>query len=100
MFSATIPRDVVNLVRQTMRPGFHFAKCVNEDEEPTHQRIPQKMVMVNGFENNIPAVYELVLKEQAKAQSGGARPFKAIIYFNSTAEVTLAASVFYKLSGG
>ncbi|RAR01804.1 dead-domain-containing protein [Stemphylium lycopersici] len=100
MFSATIPRDVVNLVRQTMRPGFHFAKCVNEDEEPTHQRIPQNMVMVNGFENNMPAIYELILREQAKAQSGGARPFKAIIYFNSTAEVTLAASVFYKLSGG
>ena len=100
MFSATIPRDVVNLVRQTMRPGFHFAKCVSEDEEPTHERVPQKMVMVAGFENNIPALYELVLKEHQKFQANGGRPFKAIIYFNSTAEVTLASSVFYKLSGG
>ncbi|EUC36747.1 hypothetical protein COCCADRAFT_87326 [Bipolaris zeicola 26-R-13] len=100
MFSATIPRDVVNLVRQTMRPGFHFAKCVSEDEEPTHARIPQKMVMVTGFENNIPALYELVLQQHQKAQASGGRPFKAIIYFNSTAEVTLASSVFYKLSGG
>ena len=35
MFSATIPREVVGLVRATMRPGFHFAKCVDENEEPT-----------------------------------------------------------------
>ncbi|CAN9370398.1 unnamed protein product [Alternaria alternata] len=100
MFSATIPREVVGLVRATMRPGFHFAKCVDENEEPTHQRIPQKYVNLAGFENIMPALYELVLQEQQKAQSGDSRPFKAIVYFNSTAEVTLAASVFYKLGGG
>jgi ATP-dependent RNA helicase MSS116 len=100
MFSATVPRDVVDLVRKTLRPGFHFAKCVNEDEEPTHKRVPQKYVNVAGFENIIPSLYELVLREQSSANSGESRPFKAILYFNSTAEVTLAASVFYKLSGG
>ena len=100
MFSATIPRDVVNLVRQTMRPGFHFAKCVDEDEEPTHQRVPQNYVNLAGFENIMPTLYELVLSQHRAAESGDARPFKAIIYFNSTAEVTLAASVFYKLGGG
>ncbi|KAF2704618.1 DEAD-domain-containing protein [Pleomassaria siparia CBS 279.74] len=100
MFSATVPRDVVKLVRTTMKPGFHFAKCVNDDEEPTHHRIVQKVVNVNGFENLMPAAYELVLREFQAAKSGGARPFKAILYFNSTAEVNLAASVFNKLSGG
>lgn len=100
MFSATVPRDVVDLVRKTLRPGFHFAKCVSEDEEPTHQRVPQKYVNVAGFENIMPSLYELVLREHQASRSGESRPFKAIIYFNSTAEVTLAASVFYKLSGG
>ncbi|KAH7350458.1 P-loop containing nucleoside triphosphate hydrolase protein [Pyrenochaeta sp. MPI-SDFR-AT-0127] len=100
MFSATIPRDVVDLVRKTMRPGFHFAKCVSEDEEPTHQRIPQKFVNLAGFENIMPSLYELVTQQHQLAKSGEARPFKAIVYFNSTAEVTLASSVFYKLSGG
>ncbi|KAF1956974.1 DEAD-domain-containing protein [Byssothecium circinans] len=100
MFSATIPRDVVNLVRRTLRPGFHFAKCVSEDEEPTHNRIPQKMVQVQGFENIMPTLYELILRKHTNPQERDGRPFKAIVYFNSTAEVTLAASVFYKLSGG
>jgi ATP-dependent RNA helicase MSS116 len=100
MFSATVPRDVVELVRKTLRPGFHFAKCVSEDEEPTHQRVPQKFVNLTGFENIMPSLYELILKGHQAANAGEARPFKAIAYFNSTAEVTLAASVMYKLSGG
>lgn len=100
MFSATVPRDVVELVRRTLRPGFHFARCVNEEEEPTHARVPQKQVMVAGFENIMPSLYELILKKQQNAMAGDASPFKAIIYFNSTAEVTLAASVFYKIAGG
>jgi ATP-dependent RNA helicase MSS116 len=100
MFSATVPRDVVDLVRRTLKPGFHYAKCVSDDEEPTHQRIPQKVVHLAGFENIMPALYELVIREMKEAKLGNAPPFKAIIYFNSTAEVTLASSVFYKLSGG
>ncbi|KAL1594549.1 hypothetical protein SLS60_010309 [Paraconiothyrium brasiliense] len=100
MFSATLSREVVDLVRSTMRPGFHFAKCVDENEAPTHERVPQKLVGLQGFENMTPALYELVLREHQKGQSPDGRPFKAIVYFNSTAEVTLAASVFYKLAGG
>jgi len=98
MFSATIPRDVVHLVRQTMRPGFHFAKCVDENEEPTHQRVPQKYINAHGFENITPTLYELMQRSFAAGFSGEGRPFKAIVYFNSTAEVRLAASVFYKLT--
>ena len=100
MFSATLSREVVELVRRTMRPGFHFAQCVNANEEPTHDRVPQKLVQLQGFENITPTLYELILREYQKGQSGDSRPFKAIVYFNSTAEVTLASSVFYKLSGG
>lgn len=100
MFSATVARGVVDLVRRTLKPGFHFAKCVNDDEEPTHQRIPQKVVHLAGFENTMPALYELILRETQKSKAGNSRPFKAIVYFNSTAEVTLASSVFYKLAGG
>ncbi len=98
MFSATIPRNVVDLVRKTMRPGFHFAKCVNEDEQPTHERVPQNLVNLAGFENIMPTLYELILQQRQLAESEGARPFKALVYFNSTAEVTLASSVFYKLN--
>jgi ATP-dependent RNA helicase MSS116 len=100
MFSATIAREVVDLVRRTLKPGFHFAKCVDENEEPTHARVPQKVVHVAGFENIMPSLYELCQNEVAKAKRGESPPFKAIVYFNSTSEVRLGASVFFKLGGG
>jgi ATP-dependent RNA helicase MSS116 len=100
MFSATLSREVVDIVRKTLKPGFHFAQCVDQEEAPTHDRVPQKVVHMNGFENIMPVIYEMILRELQNAKAGVGRPFKAIVYFNSTAEVTLAASVYYKLSGG
>lgn len=97
MFSATIPKEVVNLVRSTLKPGFQFVKCVREDEEPTHARVPQKMVAIGGFENSLPTLVEICQKGIENSRNEGARPFKAIVYYNSTAEVTLAASTLQGL---
>lgn len=98
MFSATVPREVVQLVQSTLKPGFQFVKTVREGEEPTHTRVPQKIVSVNGFENYMPTLAELCTKEIEKYSSGASdRPFKAIVYFNSTAEVTLATSTMRNL---
>ncbi|KAF2458609.1 P-loop containing nucleoside triphosphate hydrolase protein [Lineolata rhizophorae] len=90
MFSATIPPEVVDMVRSTMRPGFHFIKCVRDDEAPTHERVPQKVVFARGFENRMPALLELCVREYGRRKQSGEKPFKAIVYFNSTAEVNLA----------
>ncbi|KAI7371749.1 DEAD-domain-containing protein [Hortaea werneckii] len=97
MFSATVPREVVDLVRSTLKPGFQFVKCVNEDEQPTHERVPQRIVQVQGFENKLPALAELVQRGIEASKQPGGRPFKAIVYYNSTAEVTLAAAALKAL---
>ncbi|KAK0789903.1 hypothetical protein LTR75_012189 [Friedmanniomyces endolithicus] len=97
MFSATVPREVVDLVRTTLKPGFQFVKTVRDDEEPTHARVPQRMVTVHGFENKTPALVELIGKAVEASKEPGGVPFKAIIYFNSTAEVTLASSMLRNL---
>lgn len=97
MFSATVPNEVQRLVSQTLRPGFDFVKTVRDDEEPTHARVPQHLVTVNGLENTVPAIVELCKNAIAEAQQPDARPFKAIIYFNSTAEVTLASAALTAL---
>lgn len=97
MFSATVPREVVSIVRSTLKPGFQFVKCVRDDEEPTHERIPQRIVTTNGFENAIPTLTELCDREIQKGQQPGNRPFKAIVYFGATAEVSLATSALLKL---
>jgi len=88
MFSATIPQDVVDIVRQTLRKDFRFVKCVREDEVPTHERVKQKIVRLEGMENTFPALVELGSRLIEEGKQPGARPFKAIVYFNSTAETT------------
>ena len=97
MFSATIPKEVVTLVRSTLKPGFQYVKCVQDDEDPTHQQVRQHLVTVKGFENALPALVELCAQNVEASQAPGARPFKAIVYFNSTAEVALANSALSAL---
>ncbi|EEA26402.1 hypothetical protein TMatcc_005330 [Talaromyces marneffei ATCC 18224] len=95
MFSATVPREVMGMVRKSMKPGFHFIKTVDENDVPTHLRVPQKMVFLRGFENGYPAIVEILKKymDQAAADST-MRPMKAIVYFNTTVEVQLANEAF------
>lgn len=99
MFSATVPREVVSLVRQTLRPDFKFIRTVDPDEAPTHERIPQKVAFLRGMSNQMPVLVELALQaiERHRADPENVLPFKAIVYFSSTNEVALAAQVFNNL---
>ena len=97
MFSATIPQEVVQLVRQMLNPNFQFVRCVSQDDVPTHEKVTQKVVHVHALENVLPSLLELCQREIQAAETGNGKPFKAIVFFNSTAEVTLAASVFQNL---
>jgi ATP-dependent RNA helicase MSS116 len=97
MFSATVPNEVQRLVKQTLRPGYDFVKTVRDDEEPTHTRVPQYLVNVKGLENTVPAIVELCKNAITEAQQPDGRPFKAIVYFNSTAEVTLVSAALTEL---
>lgn len=92
LFSATVPQEVMQIVRQTMKPDFKFVRTVAEGAPETHERVPQMVVNVGGFENIIPAVVELCKRETEQNKK-----FKAIIYFNATADVTLAYQIFRNL---
>ncbi|CAI7599029.1 unnamed protein product [Penicillium glandicola] len=95
MFSATVPREVMQMVRQTLKPNFTHVNTVREDEVPTHVRVPQKLIYTRGLENNLPALLELAQNWQARRDNGEElRPFKAIAYFNSTAETKVSADAF------
>ena len=99
MFSATVPKEVVGLVRQILRPDFKFIRTVDPDESPTHERIPQYVSLLNGLENQLPVILELATRSIAehRADPQNVLPFKAIVYFGSTSEVALACEVFQKL---
>lgn len=102
LFSATMPREVMHLVRSTLKPDFEFVQAVKEGDIATHEKIPQKIVITPGIENFMPALLELAKREIARyeAKEEGAKPFKAIVYFTSTANVNLAHDIFSGLRGG
>ena len=102
LFSATIPREVMHLVRHTLKPDFHFVQTVQEGELATHEKVPQKIVTAIAIENYMPTLFELCkrqVEKAARAHSAGeeVKPFKAIVYFMSTANVELSARIFENL---
>ncbi len=100
LYSATVPREVLQVVRRIMKPDFQFVRTVQEGEQQTHEKVSQKLVNVGGFENIMPALVELCKREisgQAGTTGVPARPFKAIVYFGATSDVVLANAVFRNL---
>jgi ATP-dependent RNA helicase MSS116 len=102
LFSATVPREVMYLVRKTLKPDFQFVQTVQEGEQATHEKIPQKLIKVPSFENVMPTLLEFCKREieaskRAEMEGVNAKPFKAIVYFSSTANAILAANIFSNL---
>jgi ATP-dependent RNA helicase MSS116, mitochondrial len=93
LFSATISHEVVDLVRHTLQPGFKFVQCVDPNEELTHQNVKQQLALLPGFENRVPALLELIDREIRNSEEPGARPFKAMVFYNATSETQFAAEV-------
>ncbi|SPN99648.1 related to dead-box protein precursor CYT-19 [Cephalotrichum gorgonifer] len=95
LFSATIPSNVVHLAKAMVRQDqFEFVQTIKGDDAPTHARIPQNIAICKSMINLFPTLYELLDREMAKAAADpGARPFKAIIYFGTTAMVETAVAL-------
>ncbi|KAF8540364.1 P-loop containing nucleoside triphosphate hydrolase protein [Trichophaea hybrida] len=93
VFSATMPQKVLEMVRRTLRPDYKFLKMVDKGEAAVHDRIKQHLVSCRGFENILPAVYELAADEVEKT-AGPKEHFKAIVFFPTTKFAALAAATF------
>lgn len=97
MFSATVPREILSLVQSIMKPGYEFVQTIQPGEAQTHERVPQHVVQTAGFENMVPALLELVSREVQRPRGDDEMPFKAIVFFNASAEATLAQDIFRHL---
>lgn len=97
LYSATVPREVMGMVQETLKPNYKFIKTVKEGELQTHQKVAQKVVSVRAYQNALPALVELCSKALTESTE---TPFKAIVFFSATAEAALAYEVFSCLRGG
>lgn len=97
LFSATIPKDVVQIARVYVdAKNFQFVQTIKADEAPTHEKVPQHIVPVEGFEQLVPTILEIV--EKAQAGEHGPDPVKVMCFFNNTAVVKLMDETFQYLS--
>lgn len=65
LFSATVPKEVMHLVRKTLKPDFQFIQTVKEGELATHEKVPQNIVITPGIENWMPALVDMAKKNQS-----------------------------------
>lgn len=101
LVSATIPDNVIRLARSMVRPDdFEFVQTIPENESLTHDKIPQHIVTCGGWLNVFPSLFELIEREIEKTKDNPeARPFKAIVYFNTTSLVELATDLSRQMLG-
>ncbi|KAK2005576.1 DEAD/DEAH box helicase [Colletotrichum eremochloae] len=95
LFSATIPKNVVALARQWVRPdNFDFIQTISENEVLTHDKVPQHMVQCRSWANVVPALYELIEKEiEKRSNNPDLQPFKALVFLPTSHFVDLVSAV-------
>ncbi|KAF4975820.1 hypothetical protein FZEAL_7439 [Fusarium zealandicum] len=98
LVSATIPDTVIRLARTMVRPNdFEFVQTIPENESLTHDKVPQHILPVSGWSNVFPSLFELMDREAATAREDPSLlPFKAIVYFNTTAMVELSGELSFQ----
>ncbi|EFW99056.1 dead box RNA helicase [Grosmannia clavigera kw1407] len=101
LFSATLPKNVISLARTYVDPtNFQFVQTIDANDSPTHEKVPQHIVEVKGYENIYPTVLELFKREIREAKEAGdeGKPFKAIVFLPTTNFVQLTAVAFRMLA--
>jgi len=98
LVSATIPDSVIRLARSMVRADdFEFVQTIPENESLTHDKVPQHIVPVSSWTQVFPTLFELVDREHQKSlEDPTERPFKAIVYLNTTALVELGGELAYQ----
>ena len=96
LFSATVPKNVVQLARTYVdAKNFEFVQTINPEDTLTHEKVPQHIVAVDSHANLHPTLLELIQRETTAAQDG--QPFKAVVFLGTTNFVQLTQMVFYNL---
>jgi ATP-dependent RNA helicase MSS116, mitochondrial len=97
LYSATIPRSVINLAREYVdTENFDFVQTVSADEVPTHEKIPQHIVTTSSYANIFPTLHELLQRELTAPEVD--MPLKAMVFLPTTFSVQLATQLFQELS--
>jgi ATP-dependent RNA helicase MSS116 len=75
-FSATLPREVLDIAKIVLFPGFTHISTVDPNEVPTHERVPQFYSVVPAVGDTFKALSALIQEEYNQDPTD----FKAIVF--------------------
>jgi len=75
-FSATLPKEVLDIAKIVLFPGFTHLSTVDPNEVPTHERVPQYSFSVPTVGQTFPALSALIEEEYNQNPTD----FKAIVF--------------------
>ena len=75
-FSATLPKEVLDIAKIVLFPGFTHLSTVDPNEVPTHERVPQFFVSVPAVGQTFAALSALIEEEHNQNPTD----FKAIVF--------------------
>ncbi|KAH5015624.1 ATP-dependent RNA helicase [Parastagonospora nodorum] len=75
-FSATLPKEVLDIAKIVLFPGFTHLTTVDPNEVPTHERVPQYFLSVPNVGQTFAALSALIQEEHKQDPTD----FKAIVF--------------------
>ncbi|CED83272.1 ATP-dependent RNA helicase pitchoune [Phaffia rhodozyma] len=95
LFSATIPKEVHDVVKIALLPNHQFISTLKEEDQDTHAHVDQRFAIVHR--DNL---YAATLKIITNEISGNRGSYKIMVFLPTANETAMAFEVFSKLDIG
>lgn len=95
LFSATVPSDVKEVIRQTMRSKYVTVDCIH-DKDPasqTNAQVAQTHVIVSAEDRLVSGAVDILRKLIADTKNAN-EPLKLVVFFNTAHLVGYYAALF------
>jgi ATP-dependent RNA helicase MSS116 len=92
LFSATLPQEVMGIVKTTLRPSYQFVNCVAAEDEQTVQLVEQ-FVCVTPVEQQLDACLSLLLAHVQQQHARGQQA-KVMLFFTTARMTQFCAAIF------
>ena len=95
LFSATVPSDVKEVIRQTMRPKYVTVDCIHDTDPASHTnaQVAQTHVVVSSEDRLVSGTVDILRKLIADTKSVN-EPLKLVVFFNTANMVAYYADLF------
>ena len=95
LFSATVPSDVKEVIRATMRPKYVTIDCIHDTDPASHTnaQVSQTHVIVSAEDRLVSGTVDILRKLIADTKNAN-EPLKLVIFFNTAHLVGYYAALF------